>query len=656
MSHNDPSIRRLNPFAFPAETDGRFILLIVAAIMLAVNLSIFMLYAFNPEQENPFANPLEIPAVDASNDEFFERTQVEYLSLLSKTLASLAVPVGLALGMFLLATVIYRTHPVRIRRRKDLVSLPQDKDPAFHREVQRLASLAGVRPAPTIELGKGLLSQNGQAFGFRNQYVLRLDGGLRLRLRKAPGVFRAIVLHELAHIVNRDVGRTYFAQALWVAVIFLSILPLTISVGVIFARDWILTPLTEGITSLDLNRLLTHSLPVVLLFFLQVGATLAVIWAIRASLLRVREIYADWRAVLWGAEVPLSNILQHNASRETGKRDNRLWRLHPTAQERLSALQNPVGLFRLGLDLPFLVGLLLAFVVDGAFLIVIPLALAFGTSIGAIAVGLAASAMSSSNYLLAMLAYLVVLTAMLLIVIVSLAAIFGMTYLVAGTMGVKIQREAIADMVMGGRGCVAYLRLLVPAALIALGFEVGFLITPFAMFSPLGVIIGQGGVVKPLWVLPWVMGVTALTWLCLVYTRFFGQRVLGSHTGASPPKWRRRFLTMALSGLLCALYLPLLVWRIMLLYPWDPGNLQYLRNILVNTLSAGLFVYVVAFGATWVLTQIRRLARPVRCPSCGKVTRQKYAVSHLCEHCGHDLASWLFAISPPAMSVSESNT
>jgi len=77
-------------------------------------------------------------------------------------------------------------------------------------------------------------------------------------------------------------------------------------------------------------------------------------------------------------------------------------------------------------------------------------------------------------------------------------------------------------------------------------------------------VIGTSSLANTLLAVPWLIGATAVTWLCLVYARFIGRRLLGSHIGAAPPKWQRRWFTLASSGLLLMSYLPLLVSRVMI--------------------------------------------------------------------------------------------
>jgi Zn-dependent protease with chaperone function len=641
---SDPNTRlqRLNPFAFPSETDVRFTLLFIAALMLAVNLSIFMRYALSPEQVSPFAESLDIPGLEAPDEQFFAQYQAAFLQLGSAVLVSLGAPLLIAGAIFLLAWFIYRTHPKRVFRQKNLETMPADKDPSFQDEVKRLAVLAGVSPPPVIALGKGMRGQSGQAFGLQGRYMLRLDGGTRLIKRKAPPLFRAIVLHELAHIANRDVGATYFAQATWTATVLLTILPLAVVVAVIFSRSVWQKLLTQGVAGLDWLSLLTRTLPTVVFFYVQAALTLALFALIRASLLRAREEYADWRAALWGAKGALSRILQTSQD-VTRQRWFKWWRLHPTPAERLASLAAPQRLFRLSWDLPFVVGVLLAFVIVGAFFIVMPITLGTGTMAGALVTRLADLSRQVDYtpiaWAMLRLARWIAYGVMFLMILTVLLPVLGVAYLVIGTVGVQVQKEAMADILAGKRGLQGYLRLLLPAALVTLGLEIGFLMAPFALFMPRSLLAF-------LLMLPWWLSAFGLTWLCLAYVRFFARRIFGRHAGKSPSNWKRRLLNLATSGLLSLAYLPLLVTRLAFIVPEMGLEAPLvLLGAMFLVVLVFLLLYSLFFGVSWVLVGLRRVS-PLRCPACRRTSRQRQAVGARCEHCGGELAAWLVVSQP----------
>ena len=265
--------RRLNPFAFPAETDQRFALFAIAAVMWVLNWA-----------------------------RLIGEILTEVVTGGRATVDALAWQLALPAVVILAATVLYLKHPVRIIRQQGLRHLESTTDVSLHAEVERLAGTSGLKKTPDLMLRKANQA-SGQAFGLRGRHIVRLDDGLRLALRRAPQMFRAIVLHELAHIVNRDIGRTYFAQALWSATLWLAVIPyLAVLVVYQLIGSRVTLALQGGLTDTDLERLLATSLPSFLLLLLQLIAGAVMAYCIRASLLRARETYADWRAASWGAE------------------------------------------------------------------------------------------------------------------------------------------------------------------------------------------------------------------------------------------------------------------------------------------------------------------------------------------------------------------
>lgn len=629
MSENQTK-HHLNPFAFPAETETRFTLLVAATFLFAVNIGWFMLYVFDSNGQNRVPTAAETPAIETSAEGAIRQTVAMSLAAAAQglyLLSYLAIPV---LALLALALSLYYLYPYWLRRRRKPYPFLPDKDPLVYAEVQSLANLAEISPAPVIEMGPGLRSQASQIFGFQGRYSLYLDGGLRLLLRQAPDMFRAIVLHELAHIANRDVGRTYFAQALWLSILFLTLVVL-------------------GVLSIQRELWLSTFL----LYALQLGLLLGVITVIQAGFLRVRQVYADWRtALLWGAEASLKDILTRNAAAEEKQPVVLPWRLYPGARERLAALENPLGFFRLSWLLPLGVGFLLAFIAGGLALFIPPLALSLDALLDAFAVCLTYLVAQDSLQSMLLSLKLIGLGVLLLLAVTPiLAALVGMAglgvaHLVSTTLGLQIQRETVVEMVTGHTFGGGYKRLWALAGLLVLGLELGFLIMPLARLSLLGPGLWLEGEARPLSMLLWLIVAILLTWVALVYSRFFSRQVLGGYAGALPPLWRRRLLALAFGMLLCISYLPLLFWRFQLLGLGNGAELQgFLPGLLPLVFLATGLIIALIFGATWMLLQMERRFLTRRCPSCGQPIHQDYAVGHLCEQCDHNLAAWL--LGPP---------
>ncbi|NDJ55169.1 MAG: hypothetical protein GYB68_19025, partial [Chloroflexi bacterium] len=189
---------RVNPFAFPAETNQRFTLLLLSGLMLTVSIGTIAFSTFYRFIVEPL---LGGRLTDAQLDSLF-------------TAGNLLTFLVLLPWIGLVTYLVYRRHPVALRRRHRLTPFDPASDPRFQRALERFALDAHLKPLPQVELSSGSLA-DGQAFGLPGRYRLRLGGRSRLLLRKRPRLFRAIVLHELAHIANGDVSRTYLTQALW---------------------------------------------------------------------------------------------------------------------------------------------------------------------------------------------------------------------------------------------------------------------------------------------------------------------------------------------------------------------------------------------------------------------------------------------------------
>lgn len=569
---------------------------------------------------------------------------------LPNVLIRLAVPGAFVVFLILLALIIYWGHARRIRRNRKLNLITRDDDALFVDELLGLLSLSGVSPAPSFEMTRrGPQVADGQAFGLWNRYALRLGGGLRLLLRRDLPSFRAIVLHELAHIANGDITRTYFAQAIWTAFIILVAIPAILFIGFNFIPG-VIEKFMDGPTREGLIRLFTINIPTILISLFQFGGTLLLIAAIRSSVLRVREIYADWRAALWGAEISLSNILRRTVSADKDRQLLHPWRLHPTSQERLTALENPNHLFQATNESPFFVGALLGYI--------LPSALPFFAALSFVLTAGYEKAKLIFSDDLGIALDLLFITLNVLAVILVLAMGFWVIYLVTAALGLDVQREALAELVKGNRGLTTYLRLWKPSILVVIGFQIGSFLSPANLILPylsnLSILFSIGTLAALFTVILLTIVFACFIWLGLVFICFFTKRIIGLHVGISPPKIVRRLLTLILSFLfLFASSLPIFGEHIVMsLITGDTstvpsGNsevstLVFLMSLLGVIVIATLLLNFLAFCMMWLYMQIYSFFREPHCPSCKQITKKRYAVGEVCEHCGKELAPWLF--------------
>jgi hypothetical protein len=595
--------QRLNPLAFPDETRVRFTLFALAALTWVMN--------WVPVMVGVISDLLAGQAVTVNTDPWLIVWPLAVLSL---------------------AVVLYLAHPARIRRTGRLIPLDAQKDALLISEVARLSQLAQVTPAPRVLVRKSDTT-SGQAFGLPGRYTVRLDSGLRIAVRRAPQIFRAVVLHELAHLATGDIGRTYFGQALWLATAILAIAPFIIAL-LLYVRNppgllLILTPLLGGV---------------------------GIVYLIRASLLRVRETYADWRAAHWGA-VALRSILQQAASREQPQawhqRLSAQLRLHPTATDRLAHVTEPVRFFQMMNDVPFFVGWLMTVIIFGASLIYLRMAPQINTLVSEAITYLQQVPFDPNSgfdwpLTLARLLVQAAKTANLLPIVI-------IGYWVMGSLGLQVLRETTAQAARREHHLQHYVRLLLLAVWTTLGLYVGLLTLPFMLSN-----LAQ----PDLWAAPLLpLALTAaLIWISLCGLRYWGWLLLGSYTGVRPPIWRRRILTAIFSLLLSVVLFEFISGILANAGVVIAGTSGRITGTDVDVLTATatsafeLFVIIglgILIGGVLLNGWLK--LRPRRCPACRQIVPQSVVVGQVCPHCHAELAAWLLIDSDAVPETSTSN-
>ncbi|MEV5321938.1 M48 family metalloprotease, partial [Streptomyces sp. NPDC052687] len=260
------------------------------------------------------------------------------------------------------AGLLYRLAPAWERRRAGLVGIGNAE---LLTELTGLAERAGVFPPPAFRLAPSAVTVSASAFGHRRSRTVRLNAGLLARrTADAPG-FRFVVLHELAHIRNRDVGVAYATEALWRAVAVLVLLPC--AVIALYPRPWAQSPaevfdLWRTHWSTGLRGLFGVAFPAVLIL------------VARADVMRTRELYADIDAARWSAD---ASRLPTAGEKPGGGRPRRLrwlrwprwlrdvWRTHPAWSERKVSLLDPGPMFGVRASTMFLSGVVTAQVAVG---------------------------------------------------------------------------------------------------------------------------------------------------------------------------------------------------------------------------------------------------------------------------------------------------
>jgi hypothetical protein len=229
-------------------------------------------------------------------------------------------------GLLGVTTVIYWVFPVWKVRRGGLVPMESEDAPEVMRTVEGLCSQAGQHPAPLIVWQPLVAVPAALAFGRIGRRYVALTGGLVMQHYTDPAAFRAILLHELAHLRNGDVDKAYFAIAAWHSFLLTAVTPYALSLVLRWQWDW-----------MWVVGVVWH-----------VAALATFVYLMRNAILRARETYADLRASVWeGATGRLDHVLE---SLPTPRASvwRAVWRVHPDPAERRRALRETARLFEVG--------------------------------------------------------------------------------------------------------------------------------------------------------------------------------------------------------------------------------------------------------------------------------------------------------------------
>ncbi|CAM5302686.1 hypothetical protein SVIOM74S_00816 [Streptomyces violarus] len=263
---------------------------------------------------------------------------VEYWKGMAATAALLAV-----------AALVYWWQPrLRERWRRTVPAGALDTDGSLGTELRVLRELAGVASDVRFRVDPTRTSSGAVVYGRLGEYTVCLHAGLLVRRATDPEGFRAVVLHELAHIRNRDVEYASASTALWRTFVVLALLPYLWHEGTLLfdgLTGRTTSPFWPGVASM-----LTRS---VLSGLLLVG----LVHLARADLLRRRELYADARAVGSGASASAwAHRDRDSAVAASVRRVTALLRTHPSWAERRRALAEPGRLSGVGALAMLLVG------------------------------------------------------------------------------------------------------------------------------------------------------------------------------------------------------------------------------------------------------------------------------------------------------------
>jgi Zn-dependent protease with chaperone function len=221
-TENAPTARppRLNPFSFPSDTDFRFVLLI--ATVVGVSMVYYQLIILGI----PFISRGWQDTQDACMNRVFGQQIEDFGSALDLTLVNRYLdctrPVqaekaawvgGGVLLLLATATILYWIFPIWKMRYDHLAPLSAEDAPEVITYLAELCQEVALSRPPTFLWNPLSTANSGVAFGRRGRYYVALSGGLISQFYTDRPAFRAMLLHELAHLKNTDVDKAYFALA-----------------------------------------------------------------------------------------------------------------------------------------------------------------------------------------------------------------------------------------------------------------------------------------------------------------------------------------------------------------------------------------------------------------------------------------------------------
>ena len=604
-SNQHSSNRQLNPFAFPAETDFRFLLLVLAIAGATLSLGDTTIGAFTENDLFAFLVSLGLLIL------IFKRAWSN-----SRKDAKARIKKG-----------HWKFFPIKSTE-------PMQKHSFKQMEQYILETVAQIPDLDNQSLdfvwddtSEQSNLPTGMAFGFGKRQYICLRQGLHqafIQLSKCR-TFPAILLHELGHIVNRDVSKTIFSVALTrclipVATILIVILDAYLVFHSLrrFIQGDSLYNIWEGarfIFAINFNAILL----------------LLLIRLIRNSILRIREYYADVRACIWlgnsepllqqfipeksdsKAEKakkqlsPLNSTASQGLRRDVWQAFTSIWMkfkhyfqtyiapTHPTSEQRAATVRDFRNLFKPSYEVAFISSFLTGIALNSNLTIhhALEQLVILVNTINENAQQLEPI---NSNYYYLFFLFIIMLIMFLIYVLGVLAifAIFGLVPIV-GTTGLQIQQASFADHLQPSLPPLLPLRKVMNLAFIlGIGIVLGVTFSPaFQAFSfPYN---------APLLVVGYIFGWTFVFFLWMLPLRWIACHLYIRHTGDKLPKKKQRWLTI-LSGIaLFPLFVFMAMTQIFLsartVYPAGSFPIDNLEGLLV---LVGVLAFILS-GFVWAV-------------------------------------------------------
>ncbi len=338
--------------AFPSPTTIRFV--VILAAMLAAGLFIGDWFEGRLHADQ-FARAVDEcylqagnPATVGSPGEQIAIQDAAEACYANTRYVQAAYSLGGALLVMLAGLAIVFLAPPIIERRRRLRPFGVNLLAADGR-IAELARQAGLRRPPTVMLGH-ITQRDAFSYGSPRRYRIALPPAVAIKLHKRSP-FDAVVLHELAHVRNRDIGLSWLTR------------------GVMYAIVPILAlPIFTAVANTDFSLLPDYLWRAAIL-----GLT---VWMVSIALLRSREHDADLTAATLMRETDTLSALVGQARPQSETWWRRLRANHPSPATRAAVLARP----QVAAAMKFLDGLAPAFLAAFAIPLVERLVTAMATA------------------------------------------------------------------------------------------------------------------------------------------------------------------------------------------------------------------------------------------------------------------------------------
>jgi Zn-dependent protease with chaperone function len=621
----------LNPFALPPETNARFNLLLVSVIVLSLILGQYLPVYFMSEKNTDVIFPkVNYTEADINSKEDIKESGMNMITKSLEYLPSILISFLIISVAFFFSFYLYKKHPGDIIRKKNLKPADRSENSKHFKlinDVKNISAQYGTEP-PEIYISKDFTA-GAQAFGFKKKYMLRIDNGLRMMSYKNFDVFKAIILHETGHIINKDVTKTYIARSLWRAVLIVFAVP-TLLVLLYSYSLKIINRISDGLDAAGIKEIFFKSIPSLLLLLFSISVFFLIINLLLKSLVRTREYYADWRASAAGSKEELIKMFEADTTivKKRGYLKS-LFFWHPEPYERTGMLKDTSGLFLLKKDICFLVGLLIPFSLMSLIALM---------KTGLTVTGLVAGAGQLISQDLVFTSLFTFFTRLLLMAI-SFIPFFVTSYLISSSLGLQIQRNVVASLSGNLKTYFTLKDVFLSALITTCGMAAGCILLPY--FS-LPVIFINTGISEfifekiPLLILSFLLAYS-VNFFWIFYVKYFSGKVYGRHIKNKPPLKRFYIFNIASALLLSVMILPAagFFFRV---YSNDNNYLNDITNTLLLLLP---LIYLLSFMITGVFLIIVNSLNSA-CSHCGKNHPPGVLFGKECANCGSVLSAWLY--------------